>query len=45
MKEKLFAAKVDREVIRECEAIGIPLQDFAALAVEAMRPIAGELGL
>ncbi|MBI5209861.1 MAG: HDIG domain-containing protein [Elusimicrobia bacterium] len=45
MKEKLFAAKVDRDVIRECEAIGIPLADFAQLAVDAMRPIAAELGL
>ena len=36
MKEKAFAASVDRDIIRECEDIGIPLQDFAALALDAM---------
>ena len=45
MKEKAFAASVDRDVIRECEAIGIPLPEFAQLAVSAMLAIAGELGL
>lgn len=45
MKEKAFAASVDRDIIRECEDIGIPLQDFAALALDAMRGISGELGL
>ncbi|MBI5239599.1 MAG: HDIG domain-containing protein [Elusimicrobia bacterium] len=45
MKEKLFAASVDRETIRECEQIGIPLPEFAELAVGAMRAVAGELGL
>ena len=45
MKEKAFAASVDRGIIRECEEIGIPLPEFAELALEAMRTIAGELGL
>jgi len=45
MKEKLFAASVDRDIIRECEAIGIPLAEFAELAVSAMRGISTELGL
>lgn len=45
MKEKAFAASVDRDVIRECEGIGIPLPEFAELAVAAMREIAPELGL
>lgn len=45
MKEKNFAASVDRDIIRECEEIGIPLQDFAALALDAMRGISGDLGL
>ena len=45
MKEKAFAASVDRGIIRECEAIGIPLPEFAELAVGAMRAIAGDLGL
>jgi len=45
MKEKAFAASVKREHILECEKIGIPLDEFAALAIEAMLPIADELGL
>ena len=45
MKEKAFAASVDRDIIRECEAIGIPLAEFAELAVAAMRAIAADLGL
>jgi len=45
MKEKSFAASVSRENILECEKIGIPLEDFATLALTAMQEIAGELGL
>lgn len=45
MKEKAFAASVNRENILECEKIGIPLDEFAALAVTAMAEIAGEIGL
>lgn len=45
MKEKAFAASVNRESIRECEKIGIPLDEFAALAVAAMAGIAEEIGL
>lgn len=45
MKEKAFAASVNRENILECEKIGIPLPEFAALAIDSMLPIADELGL
>lgn len=45
MKEKSFAASVNRDHIRLCEELGIPLSEFAALAVEAMRGIADDLGL
>ncbi len=45
MKEKMFAATVKRENILECEKIGIPLDEFASLAITSMLPIAGELGL
>lgn len=45
MKEKIFAASVRRENILECEKIGIPIDEFAALSIEAMLPIAGEIGL
>jgi len=45
MKEKAFAASVKRENILECEKIGIPVDEFAAIAVEAMAGIADDIGL
>jgi uncharacterized protein len=45
MKEKAFAASVNRDHIRECEKIGITLEDFAELSVNAMKEISNELGL
>jgi len=45
MKEKAFAASVKRENILECELIGIPIQDFAEMALVAMQEISDELGL
>jgi len=45
MKEKAFAASVNRDIIRECELIGIPLAEFAEIAVGAMQGISEELGM
>lgn len=45
MKEKAFAASVKRENIMECELIGVPIDQFAALAISAMAGIADEIGL
>jgi putative nucleotidyltransferase with HDIG domain len=45
MKEKAFAASVKRESIMECEKIGLPLPEFAEIAVNAMRGIADQIGL
>jgi putative nucleotidyltransferase with HDIG domain len=45
MKEKMFAASVKRENILECEKIGIPIEEFAALAISSMLPVAEEIGL
>jgi len=45
MKEKAFAASVNRDHILECEKIGIPLDEFIQLSVDAMRGIAGDIGL
>jgi len=45
MKEKMFAATVKRENILECEKIGIPIDEFAALSIQAMIPIAEQIGL
>jgi len=45
MKERAFARSVDRDIIRECELIGIPLPEFAELSLRAMQGISDELGL
>ena len=45
MKEKNFAASVKRENILECEAIGISIENFAEIALNAMRNISFEIGL
>jgi len=45
MKEKDFARAVNRDIIRECERIGLGLEDFVTLSVAAMQAAAGELGL
>jgi len=45
MKETAFARSVNREDIRRCEAIGIPLEDFIELSLNAMVGIADNLGL
>jgi len=45
MKQKAFAAKVSRENILECEKIGIPLNEFAELCVNAMKEISDDIGL
>lgn len=45
MKEKSFAASVNREAILECEKIGISIDQFAELSLKAMQQIADEIGL
>jgi len=45
MKEKAFAASVNRETIRECGQIGLPLEEFVPIALEAMAGIHETLGL
>jgi len=45
MKKKDFARAVNREIIAECEQFGMPLEEFAALSLQAMQEIADELGL
>ena len=45
MKDKRFAASIDRGIIMECEQIGIPIGEFAELALNAMRGISDQLGL
>ena len=45
MKEKAFAASVNRDHILECEKIGILLDEFIELSVDAMKGISEEIGL
>lgn len=45
MKDKAFAASVNRDRIRECEQIGLELGDFLQIAIDAISPIAAEVGL
>ncbi|MCK9239039.1 HD domain-containing protein [Desulfocurvus sp.] len=45
MKDKAFAAAVNRERIRECERLGMTLDDFFLLAIPAVAQVAGETGL
>ncbi|MFA5021983.1 MAG: HD domain-containing protein [Patescibacteria group bacterium] len=45
MKDKSFAANVNRDIIRECEQADIILDDFIALSLQAMKEIAPELGV
>jgi len=45
MKEKAFAASVNRDNIMECEKIGIPLDEFVEICVNAMKNIGDKLGL
>jgi uncharacterized protein len=45
MKEKAFAASVSRENIMECEQLGLSLDEFAELSINAMREISDKIGL
>jgi len=45
MKEKAFARTVDRDSVRECTRLGMELEEFLELSLEAMRCIGNELGL
>jgi len=45
MKEKSFAASVNRDTIMECERVGIDLDEFSKICLGAMQGIADELGL
>jgi len=45
MKTPHFARSVNRDIIMECETIGIPLPDFVAISLKAMAGIAEHIGL
>ncbi|NLJ84979.1 MAG: HDIG domain-containing protein [Firmicutes bacterium] len=43
--EKSFARGADREIIRSCGELGLELEEFVTLGLEAMQGIAEDLGL
>ncbi len=45
MKEKAFAASVNRDTIRECEEIGLSLNEFVEITLGAMQKIGPDIGL
>ncbi|MGA1844750.1 MAG: HD domain-containing protein [bacterium] len=44
-KEKRFAAGANRDMIESCTQIGLSLEEFIAIGLEAMQGIANNLGL
>jgi len=42
-REKSFASGVNREQVAQCQEIGLELEDFIGLGIEAMQGIASEL--
>ena len=44
-KEKAFARSVEREIISECENLGLALERFVEISLKAMQGISEELGL
>lgn len=44
-KEKKFAAGANREQIASCSELGLSLEDFVGLCLEAMQTVSDELGL
>lgn len=44
-KAKNFAAKCNRELIIECEKVGIPLDEFLQIGLSSLQSISDEIGL
>jgi putative nucleotidyltransferase with HDIG domain len=44
-REKSFAAGINREQVAKCQEIGLELEEFISLGIEAMKGIASELQL
>ena len=44
MKDKKFAAGVNREIIMECEKLGLTLDEFLDIAIRAVQSIAKDVG-
>ena len=44
-KDKAFVAAINRDIIKECEKLGLELNDFFELAIDAVKSIAAEVDL
>ncbi len=44
-KDKTFATKVNREIIKECEQLGLDLNEFFEIAIEGIKKIKDKVGL
>jgi putative nucleotidyltransferase with HDIG domain len=44
-KDKAFAAGCNRDIIKECENIGIPIDEFLGLGISGIKKIKDEIGL
>ena len=44
-KDKAFAAKIEREIIREAENLDLGLDEFFQIAIDGIKNIKGEVGL
>ncbi|MBU2562032.1 MAG: HDIG domain-containing protein [Nanoarchaeota archaeon] len=44
-KEKSFASKIRRDIIKECEDIGLELGEFFEVAIDSIKKIAKKVGL
>ena len=44
-KDKTFAAKIDRDIIKECEQLGLTLEEFFEVAINGIKKIGEEVGL
>jgi len=45
MRQNAFAASVSRENIYECEKIGLTLEEFVSISLDAMKSIGSQIGL
>jgi predicted hydrolase (HD superfamily) len=45
LKDKSFAAKVNREFIYNIEKAGVTLEELISLSLEALKEISDEIGL
>mgnify|MGYP001613700020 FL=1 len=44
-KDKAFAAKIDRDIIKEIEKMGLSLEEFFQIAIDSIKNIKEKVGL